>query len=118
MLEYRGTADQILEGHPRLAGIAGITGANQDPYLDAMQRFLGNTLPHPPGRGTAAHSGLTRREAEVLRLIAQGRTNGDIAHELKLSERTIARHITNLYAKIDVGSKAAATAYALKHGLA
>jgi DNA-binding NarL/FixJ family response regulator len=53
----------------------------------------------------------------VLRLIAAGRTNKEIAARLVLSERTIARHITNLYAKIDVRSKAEAAAYAIQRSL-
>jgi DNA-binding CsgD family transcriptional regulator len=61
---------------------------------------------------------LTRREIEVLRLIAGGRTNREISDELVLSVRTVARHITNIYAKIDARSKAEATAYAIRHGLA
>jgi DNA-binding CsgD family transcriptional regulator len=57
---------------------------------------------------------LTPREVEVLRLIARGLSNLQIADELVLSVRTVERHITNLYAKIGVHSKAQATAYALK----
>jgi DNA-binding NarL/FixJ family response regulator len=61
---------------------------------------------------------LTPREAEVLRLIARGCSNQQIADELVLSVRTVERHITNLYAKIGAHGKADATAYALRHGLA
>jgi DNA-binding CsgD family transcriptional regulator len=55
--------------------------------------------------------GLTAREVEVLRLLASGRTNRAIARELGLSERTVARHVSNAFAKIGVPSRAAATAY-------
>ncbi len=61
---------------------------------------------------------LTARELDVLRLIAAGRTNNEIATQLSLSVRTVARHITNIYAKIGARSKADATAYALRHRLA
>jgi DNA-binding NarL/FixJ family response regulator len=61
--------------------------------------------------------GLTGREAEVLRLVAAGKTNRDIAVELVISEHTVARHLQNLFAKIDVSSRAAATAYAYEHDL-
>jgi DNA-binding CsgD family transcriptional regulator len=61
---------------------------------------------------------LTRREVEVLQLIARGQTNKEISSALVLSERTVARHITNIYAKIDARSKAEATAYAIFNGLA
>lgn len=60
---------------------------------------------------------LTPREAEVLALIAAGRTNQEIADALTVSPFTIARHITNLYTKIGARGRADATAYALRHGL-
>jgi DNA-binding CsgD family transcriptional regulator len=59
---------------------------------------------------------LTAREAEVLRLIADGRTNREIAETLTLSVRTVGRHITNIYGKIGARNRAEATAYALRHG--
>jgi predicted ATPase/DNA-binding CsgD family transcriptional regulator len=62
-------------------------------------------------------AGLTSRESEVLRLLAKGRSNKEIAAELVLSVRTVERHIANLYAKIDARGKADATAYAIRHGL-
>jgi class 3 adenylate cyclase len=65
----------------------------------------------------AAPSGLTAREIEVLRLIAAGRTNTEIADELTLSVRTVARHITNIYTKIGARNKVEATDYASRHGL-
>ncbi|WP_435059211.1 LuxR C-terminal-related transcriptional regulator [Streptomyces sp. bgisy060] len=61
--------------------------------------------------------GLTAREAEVLRLVATGGTNRDIARALVISEHTVARHLNNIFAKLEVGSRAAATAYAYDHGL-
>lgn len=60
---------------------------------------------------------LTPREREVLRLLASGVTNRAIAEQLVLSEKTVARHVSNLFGKIDVTSRAAATAYAYEHGL-
>jgi DNA-binding CsgD family transcriptional regulator len=61
--------------------------------------------------------GLTAREAEVLRLVASGQSNAKIADELVLSEKTIARHLSNIFAKLDVGSRTAAAAYAFEHQL-
>jgi pimeloyl-ACP methyl ester carboxylesterase/DNA-binding CsgD family transcriptional regulator len=61
--------------------------------------------------------GLSPREGDVLRLIASGRSNREIAEDLVISERTVARHITNLYQKIGARNKSEATAYALRHGL-
>ena len=66
---------------------------------------------------TAAARGLTQRELQVLRLIASGATNRSIAAELVLSERTIDRHVSNIFAKLRVSSRAAATAYAYEHQL-
>ncbi|GAA0680572.1 hypothetical protein GCM10010193_37790 [Kitasatospora atroaurantiaca] len=60
---------------------------------------------------------LTAREIDVLRLVAAERTNRAIAAELAISEHTVARHLNNIFAKIDVSSRAAATAYAYTHGL-
>ncbi|GAB7106164.1 hypothetical protein JCM4814A_44780 [Streptomyces phaeofaciens JCM 4814] len=64
----------------------------------------------PPG-------GLTDREVQVLRLVAAGRTNRAVAAQLTISEHTVARHLNNIFAKLDVSSRAAATAYACTHGL-
>ncbi|WP_426363790.1 LuxR C-terminal-related transcriptional regulator [Streptomyces sp. E-08] len=61
--------------------------------------------------------GLTAREAEVLRLVASGGTNREIARTLVISEHTVARHLNNIFAKLGVGSRAAATAYAYAHDL-
>jgi DNA-binding NarL/FixJ family response regulator len=67
-------------------------------------------------KAAAAH-GLSQRELEVLRLVARGATNKSIAAELVLSRRTIDRHVSNIFAKLRVSSRAAATAYAYEHNL-
>jgi DNA-binding NarL/FixJ family response regulator len=61
--------------------------------------------------------GLTARELEVLRLVASGRTNRAIASDLVLSEKTVARHVANIFTKLGLSSRAAATAYAYEQGL-
>lgn len=61
--------------------------------------------------------GLTARELEVLRLLASGRTNRAISQELFLSEKTIDRHVSNIFTKIDVSTRAGATAFAYQHKL-
>lgn len=68
-------------------------------------------------RRQQAPAGLTGREIEVLALIAAGRSNRQIASKLVISERTVARHVSNIFMKLGVSSRAAATAFALKHEL-
>jgi DNA-binding CsgD family transcriptional regulator len=75
---------------------------------------LAATGPRPDGRRAGP---LTDREVEVVRLVAAGHTNRAIAGVLCLSEKTVARHLANVYAKLDLPSRAAATAYAYDHGL-
>ena len=64
-----------------------------------------------------ADCGLTGRELQVLRLIATGKTNKAIARELSLSEKTIDRHVSNIFVKADVSSRSAATAFAYERKL-
>jgi DNA-binding CsgD family transcriptional regulator len=68
-------------------------------------------------QAAAAGGALTGREVEVLRLIATGATNRMIASRLGISEKTVARHISNIFTKLDLPSRAAATAYAYQHNL-
>jgi DNA-binding NarL/FixJ family response regulator len=66
--------------------------------------------PDPP-------DGLTRRECEVLSLVADGRSNREIGERLYISDRTVARHLTNIFFKIGVTSRTQAARYAIDHGL-
>jgi DNA-binding CsgD family transcriptional regulator len=75
--------------------------------IDSLTRGVPSGRPH----------GLTRREHQVLRLVAAGKTNKAIAAELFLSEKTVDRHVSNIFTKLDVPSRAAATAYAYEHKL-
>lgn len=75
------------------------------PGVDAGER--------PPARASLP-GGLTEREAGVLRLVASGQTNRQIAAELFLSEKTVARHLSNIFTKTGVSSRAAATAFAFR----
>ena len=83
-------------------------GASHD--LARTQALSATTASKPPGP-------LTARELEVLQLVATGKTNRAIAAELFLSEKTVARHLSNIFGKLDLSSRAAATAFAYEHDL-
>jgi predicted ATPase/DNA-binding CsgD family transcriptional regulator len=68
--------------------------------------------------GPSLRHGLTPRELDVLRLIAEGLSNREIGHRLSLSERTAEHHVLHILTKLDLSSRSAATAYAIRHGLA
>jgi DNA-binding CsgD family transcriptional regulator len=70
-----------------------------------------------PRPGPADLHGLTEREAEVLRLVAAGKSNREVATELVISEHTVARHVQNIFAKLGVRSRTAASAFAFEHDL-
>jgi DNA-binding NarL/FixJ family response regulator len=76
----------------------------------ARAQALSRYAPEPAG-------GLTARELQVLRLVATGKTNRLIAADLFLSEKTVARHLSNIFTKLGLSSRAAATAYAYEHDL-
>jgi DNA-binding CsgD family transcriptional regulator/tetratricopeptide (TPR) repeat protein len=84
----------------------------------AIAEALGRS-PGAGGRGgtQAADCRLTDRELQVLRLVASGKTNKGIARELELSEKTVDRHVSNIFAKVSVSSRAAATAFAYERKL-
>jgi ATP/maltotriose-dependent transcriptional regulator MalT len=67
--------------------------------------------------GTSEQHGLSERELEVLRLVATGKSNREIASTLVISEHTVARHLQNIYGKLGLSSRAAATAFAFEHEL-
>jgi DNA-binding NarL/FixJ family response regulator len=80
------------------------------------------TLTEPPSAPSAKPlplypDGLTAREVEVLRLVAQGLTNDRVAEQLVISSRTVNSHLTSIYGKIGVSSRSAATRYAIEHHL-
>ena len=85
----------------------------------ALDEFVARVRRHVERarRAPAAEHSLTRRELEVLRLVAAGDTNRAIAAALVLSEKTVARHVANIFVKLTVSSRAAATAYAYQHAL-
>jgi ATP/maltotriose-dependent transcriptional regulator MalT len=68
-------------------------------------------------RDKTANGGLSTREVQVLQLVARGKSNRGIAQELGISEKTVARHMSNIFTKLDLSGRAAATAYAFRHKL-
>ena len=80
--------------------------------LNAMGAAFPSSVRQP-----ADPAGLTERQLEVLRLVAAGRSNRDISRDLHLSEKTVARHLSNIFVKLDVQSRTAAAAYAFAHGV-
>jgi DNA-binding NarL/FixJ family response regulator len=83
-------------------------------HAEDLARQLRPSAPDPPHYP----AGLSAREIEVLRLVAEGQTNRQIAHHLVLSERTVPVHVRNILTKTNSANRAAATAFALRHGLA
>jgi DNA-binding NarL/FixJ family response regulator len=75
--------------------------------IDALTQDAPADISHP----------LTAREVEVLRLVSVGKTNAAVAAELSLSERTVERHLSNIFTKLDLPTRTAATAWAFQHGL-
>jgi DNA-binding CsgD family transcriptional regulator len=92
------------------AALAEFVRLGARPDAARVEQLLGRT----PGR---AEHGLSPRELEVIRLVAAGKTNREIAAALVISEHTAARHVQNIFAKLRVSSRAAATAFAFEHGL-
>ena len=84
--------------------------------LGAAPDLAALDAPDAPG-GRSTPGNLSPRELEVLRLVASGKTNKAIAKQLFLSEKTVDRHVSNIFAKVNVASRAAATAFAYQHGL-
>ncbi|MBI2761059.1 MAG: tetratricopeptide repeat protein [Chloroflexi bacterium] len=139
--ELFGAADVVHENH--LAGRTAVERADYERGVESVQAAIGETAflaawsagraksiealiarapswsAQPPA-GTQYPDGLTQREVEVVRLIAAGRSNREIAEQLVLSERTVERHIANIYEKLAIHGKsarAATAAYALQHRL-
>ena len=106
--EIREALERVTRGQPAI-----------DPAV--QQHLLDVVTATPPGPGgepaPRLPGGLTAREAEVLRLIARGLSNAEIAGELVISETTVKSHVNHLFAKTGVRDRAQAVAYAYQHGL-
>jgi DNA-binding CsgD family transcriptional regulator len=109
-LAHRACGDQDGSGLEIDAARAAFRELGAAPDLDRLERLVARTKSVRP-------HGLTERELQVLRLVASGKSNKAIAAELFLSEKTIDRHLSNIFGKIDVSSRTAATAFAYSHKL-
>lgn len=92
------------------AALADFVRLGARPDVARVERLLG-------GRGHDGGHGLSPRELEVLRLLAAGKSNREIAGALVISEHTVARHVQNIFGKLRISSRAAATAFAFEHDL-
>jgi ATP/maltotriose-dependent transcriptional regulator MalT len=99
------TAEMELDAARRIFGQLGAV-----PDLARVEAFMKDSK-------SGGSDLLTQREVEVLKLVAAGMTNREIASKLFISEKTVARHLSNIFVKLDLSSRAAATAYAYKNEL-
>jgi predicted ATPase/DNA-binding CsgD family transcriptional regulator/transcriptional regulator with XRE-family HTH domain len=93
------------------AWLSGQAMSWESALAEALAACEASATGRPPG-------GLTRREAQVLRLVVEGKTNRQIAQELVLSQKTVKRHLDNIFDKLGVSTRTAATAFALRAGIA
>ena len=119
-------ADLLLDGnndgnHPKVISLLDeslsiATGLGMPPLMERVNQRL-ERVRALPTTASAYPDGLTEREVEVLRLIAAGKTNLEIAEELVIAEGTARRHVANIYEKIGAANRVEAASYASQHGL-
>jgi DNA-binding NarL/FixJ family response regulator len=112
-LSERSPEVAIAEARAALADFQRLEAARHADVAAALLRSLGA----PVRTSSKGMGGLTGREVQVLRLVATGLSNQEIATALVISEHTARRHLQNIFAKLGVSSRAAATAYAFQHDL-
>ena len=123
----RAWAYHLMQDHQRAAAASKLTDAlnvysklgAEHVWTDSVARDRDALMTRSKsGTATSVYpNGLSGREVAVLRLIAQGRGNREIAEQLFLSARTVERHIANIYGKLKIHSRSQATAYAIAHDL-
>ncbi|MEZ4709105.1 MAG: response regulator transcription factor [Caldilineaceae bacterium] len=116
-----GASGYLLKDTPREQLIAAIRGtAAGDTYVDpqvAGKLFQQIARRRRPVRDTTVGADLSEREREVLKLIAAGLSNADIAEQLHLSKGTVQNYVSNIFVKLDVTDRTQAAVIALRHGL-
>jgi DNA-binding CsgD family transcriptional regulator len=106
--------ERAIKAVDSLAGVTSAIKAKAAKALSEVQGVRANQL--ETAQQNATH-GLTAREQEVLRLVARGMTDAQVAAVLVISPRTVNAHLRTIYSKLDITSRYAATHYALTHGL-
>jgi DNA-binding CsgD family transcriptional regulator/pimeloyl-ACP methyl ester carboxylesterase len=91
--------------------------AETPPAVLAIEQFVAKVPGSEARAQVPLHSPLSTREVEVLRLVAAGQSNAQIADALVISQNTVIRHVSNIFAKIGVANRAEATSYAHRHGI-
>jgi non-specific serine/threonine protein kinase len=121
-LERTAAAARSALGEPEFAAAwaAGSVLTIEEATAEASAALAELSVPKPRDESgsAAAQAGLTSREREVLRQVAAGRSNRQIAELLNLSERTVENHVLHILTKLDVPSRTAAAGYAIRNGLA
>jgi len=117
ILEGESTAPYLGDTEATAGAIHEFLGEVQEGRTERREAYALPSERNGSGPARGHSHGLTQREVEVLRCLAGGQTNTEIAEELYVSARTVERHIANIYAKIGTRGRANATAYALTGGL-
>jgi predicted ATPase/DNA-binding CsgD family transcriptional regulator len=115
---FRERHDLVLTDVRSRLGDARFTAAYDDGRQLPLRATIELVRPAHDTAGVDAPEGLTRREVEVLALVANGNTDAEVAEHLVVSLRTVHAHLRSVYRKLGVHSRSAATRYALEHGLA
>src|SRR5207302_11514607 len=102
----------VREARKALESLHALGATHEEARVRRLFRDLSPATDHHHGA-----SPLTERQLEILKLVAQGLSNPDIAKQLRLSDHTVKRHVANLLTRLGLPSRAAAVAYAAKEGL-
>lgn len=115
-----GASGYLLKNAPRAELLAAIRSVAAGATLldPAVATLVQKRLSGLAAPATQARSGLSEREREVLALVAQGRTNREIAEQLVISEKTARNHVSNILDKLGLSRRSEAAAYAVRHGMA
>ena len=112
-----GQASRALGDERGAAAGAGSCGRNFRRIGAAPDLAPGGAARSAGRRQERRHTGSARARSQILRLVAAGKTNRTIAEQLRISEKTVARHVSNIFVKLGLSSRSAATAYAYQHDL-